>query len=105
MTTSAFMSTAYFPIISSDFFFFHFFPLPLLSPPPPMTFFKREQFCISALTGNKSFYQECILIGSMLHLSHQNLNCIIFNFLLTQDQSFFLRAVFIRVVEELVLQN
>jgi len=70
-----------------------------------MTFFKCEQFCVSALTGNKSFYQECILMGSVLRLSHQNLNCIMFNFLPTQNQSFFLRVMFIRVVEELVLQN
>lgn len=103
------MSTAYFPIISCDFFFSLFLPFfssPLHTPPPPpMTFIECEQFCISALTGNKSFYQERILMDSMLHLSHQNLNCIIFNFLRTQNQSFFLRVMFIRVVEELVLQN
>lgn len=71
------MSTAYFPVISCVFF--PFSPLLLVSH-PPVTFLKQEQFCISAQTGNKSFYQECILMDSMLHLSHQNLNCIIFNF-------------------------
>lgn len=87
------------------FFFFPFFSpsLPLSS--SPLDFFKCEQFCLSALAGNKSFYQECILMGSMLCLSHQNLNCIILSFLPPQNQSFFLRAMSKRVVEELVLWN
>lgn len=81
---------------------------PHLAPshPPVAAALKQEQFRIPALTGSKSFYQECILMDNMLHLSHQNLNCIIFNFFLpAQNQSFLLRAVSIRVVEELVLRN
>lgn len=55
MTTSAFMSPAYFYI--SIFFY-------------P----KYEQFHISALVENKSLCQEDILMEkSMLHLSHQSL--------------------------------
>lgn len=57
-----------------------------------MTCFKREQFCMSALTGNKSFYQKCILMGSMLHLSHQNLNCIIINFFTNPEPKLFLES-------------
>lgn len=102
MTTSAFRSPVYFPIISCAF---SLIPPLSLSHPPVAAALKQEQFQIPALTGSKSFYQECILMDNMLHLSHQNLNCIIFNFLPAQNQSFLLRATSIRVVEELVLRN
>ena len=56
MTTSAFVSPAYFYIS-----IFSFYP-------------KYEQFRISALVENKSLYQEDILMEkSMLPLSHQSL--------------------------------
>lgn len=84
MTTSAFRSPVYFPIISCGFSL-----IPPPSPPshPPVAAaLKQEQFRIPALTGSKSFYQECILMDNMLHLSYQNLNCIIFNFFFTSPE-------------------
>lgn len=94
------MSTAYFPIISRDFFS-PFFSLPS----SPHDFFQMWAILYLCADWKQILLPGVHFNGSMLHLSHQNLNCIIFNFLLARDQSFFLRAMFIRVVEELVLQN